>query len=75
MSENHAGKSGVVPLATAAAVLGVDVQTLRLMLREGVVDFGAAWRRPGSKRWSYLVFAKPFERVTGYKAGAEVRRC
>lgn len=66
-------KSGVVPIKTAATILGVDVQTLRLMLREGLLDFGMAYKRPGSQKYSYLIFAEPFQRLTGYRAESEVQ--
>lgn len=61
-------KSGVVPIKTAAAVLGVDAQTLRLMLQHKQVDFGLAYKRAGSARFSYLIYAEPFNKLTGYKA-------
>lgn len=61
-------KSGIVPIKTAAAVLGVDAQTLRLMLQHRQVDFGIAYKRPGSKQFSYLIYAEPFSKLTGYRA-------
>lgn len=61
-------KSGVVPIKTAATVLGIDAQTLRLMLQHKQVDFGVAYKRPGSKQYSYLIYAEPFSKLTGYKA-------
>lgn len=64
-------KSGVVSIRTAATVLGVDAQTLRLMLQHQQVDFGVAYKRPGSKQFSYLVFAEPFYHLTGYRAESE----
>ena len=66
-------RSGVVPIKTAATVLGVDAQTLRLMLQNKLVDFGVAYKRPGSKQFSYLIYAEPFYRLTGYKAGSGVQ--
>ncbi len=61
-------KTGVVSVKIAASVLGVDVQTLRLMLQHKQVDFGIAYKRPGSKQFSYLIYAEPFNKLTGYKA-------
>ena len=67
-------KSGVVPIKTAAQILGVDAQTLRLMLQNQLVDFGIAFKRPGSNQYSYLIYAEPFYHLTGYKAGSEVQK-
>lgn len=64
-------KSGVVSVKEAAIVLGVDAQTLRLMLQHQQVDFGVAYKRPGSKQFSYLIYAEPFYRLTGYRAESE----
>jgi hypothetical protein len=65
-------KSGIVPIKTAAAILGIDAQTLRLMLQHKQVDFGIAYKRPGSKQYSYLIYAEPFHKLTGYKAEVDV---
>lgn len=71
MKENI--ECGVVSVATAAAVLKLDPQTVRLLLQNKLVDWGCAYKRPGSKQYSYLIYAKPFYEVTGYlyKGGAE----
>lgn len=61
-------KKGTVSVKKAASVLGVDAQTLRLMLQNRLVDFGMAFKRPGSRHFSYLIFAEPFYRLTGYRA-------
>lgn len=61
-------KSGVVPIKIAASVLGVDTQTLRLMLQHKQVDFGIAYKRQGSRQFSYLIYAEPFYKLTGYRA-------
>lgn len=60
-------KCGTVPLAVAAKVLRVDNQTLRLLLQTKTVDFGVAYKRAGSKQFSYLIFAEPFYQLTGYR--------
>lgn len=46
-------KRGTVPLSVAAKVLRVDNQTLRLLLQNKLVDFGVAFKRPGSMQFSY----------------------
>ena len=55
-----------VPVAVAAKALRMDCQTLRLLLQNGLVDFGIAFKRPGSKQYSYLIYAKQFYEATGY---------
>ena len=60
-------KRGTVPLSVAAKVLRVDNQTLRLLLQNKLVDFGVAFKRPGSRQFSYLIFVEPFFRLTGYR--------
>lgn len=58
---------GTIPIAVAAEVLRVDKQTLRLLLQNQLVDFGFAYKRPGSKQFSYIIFAEPFYQLTGYR--------
>lgn len=60
-------KRGTVPLSVAAKVLRVDNQTLRLLLQNKLVDFGVAFKRPGSRQFSYFIFVEPFFRLTGYR--------
>nr|DAY96095.1 MAG TPA: hypothetical protein [Caudoviricetes sp.] len=63
---------GVIPIAVAARVLKMDCQTLRLLLQNKVVDFGVCYKRPGSRRYSYVIFAEPFCELTGYKMPEKV---
>lgn len=51
---------GVVKIKTAAAVLKMDCQTVRLLLQNRLVDWGLAFKKPGSKKYSYLIYAEPF---------------
>ena len=56
-----------VPVAVAAKVLKVDAQTVRLLLQNGLVNSGTAYRRmPKSTQYSYLIYAKKFYEETGY---------
>ena len=50
----------------------MDCQTLRLLLQNKMVDFGIAYKRPGSKQYSYIIFAEPFCKLTGYKMPEKV---
>lgn len=67
-------QSGVVSIATASKILKMDAQTLRLLLQNKMVDFGIAYKKPGSTKFSYLIYAEPFYKLTGYR-GSEKERC
>lgn len=58
---------GTVPISVASKVLKMDCQTLRLLLQNKMVDFGIAYKRPGSKQYSYIIFSEPFYKLTGYR--------
>ena len=63
---------GNVPVAVAARVLKVDRQTVRLLLQNGLVSWGCAYKRtPKTKSYSYIIYAKRFYEDTGflYKGG------
>lgn len=61
-----------VPVAVCASVLHVDAQTVRLLLQNKLVDWGIAYKRGNSKKFSYLIYPKKFYEATGYvyKGGA-----
>lgn len=64
--------TGVISIAEASRVLGVEPQTLRLLLQNKMVDFGIAYKRPGSKQYSYIIYAEPFYQLTGYRSPEKV---
>lgn len=64
---------GVVSIAEASKVLKMDCQTLRLLLQNKMVDFGIAYKRPGSKQFSYIIYAEPFYKLTGYRSSEKER--
>lgn len=66
--------SGVVSIAEASSVLGVEPQTLRLLLQNKMVDFGFAYKRPGSKQYSYIIYAEPFFKLTGYRGSENLEK-
>ena len=65
-------ESGVISIAVAAKVLKMDCQTLRLLLQNKMVDFGMAYKKPGSNRFSYIIYAEPFCKLTGYRNSKKV---
>lgn len=56
-----------IPVAVAAKALRVDCQTVRLLLQNGMVDWGIAFKRtPKTKSFSYLIYARKFYEQTGF---------
>ena len=49
----------------------MDAQTVRLLLRQNAVEWGTAFKRPGSNQYSYLIYAEPFKKLTGYREDGE----
>lgn len=47
-------KNGRISVSTAAKVLRMDAQTVRLLLRQGEVSWGKAFKVSGSKQYRYL---------------------
>lgn len=64
-------KNGRISVATAARVLKMDAQTVRLLLRQGEVPWGVAYKRPGSNQYSYLIYGEPFRQLTGYREAGD----
>lgn len=52
-----------------AAVMHTDPQTIRVMLQQGIVPWGKAWKRPGSRHYSYLISPQGFYEATGVVLG------
>lgn len=63
MKKNECGN---VPVSVAAKVLKMDSQTVRLLLQNKMVDWGIAFKRPGSRQYSYLIYSQRFYELTGY---------
>ncbi len=55
-----------------AQALGLDVQTVRVLLQTGAVSWGQAIRKPGSSRHTYLISPLRFYQETGVLIGAEM---
>lgn len=62
-----------ISVAEAAAAMGKNPQTLRVMMQIDsrgdsavrLVPFGTATQLPGSKRWNYYISPVEFERYVG----------
>ena len=55
-----------MPVSAAAKALRMDCQSVRIMLQQGVVSWGTAFKRPKSRQYSYLISPKKFYEATGY---------
>ena len=66
MDENKEFKRANMPIQVAAEALKMDPQSVRVMLQLGIVPWGKAFKRPGSRRYSYLISPKSFYESTGY---------
>lgn len=52
-----------------AEAMHCDPQTIRVMIQSGVVSWGKAWKRPGSRHYSYLISPAGFYEATGVALG------
>lgn len=59
-------KKANMPVAIAAKALGVDAQTVRVLCQQNLVDWGAAYKHPHSRHYSYLISPLKFYQATGY---------
>lgn len=65
--------SNVLTVQQVAVALKKDAQTIRYLLDNKLVSYGMSYRRRGSKRKSYIIYADKFFEETGIKfAGSEV---
>ena len=55
-----------------AQALGLDVQTVRVLLQTGAVSWGQAIRKPGSAHFLYLISPRKFYEETGVLLGAQM---
>lgn len=55
----------------AAGLLRIDPQTLRVGIQRGAFPFGAAFKRPGSEQFTYVIYRPKFEELTGIKTEKE----
>ena len=56
-----------MPVSVAAKALGIDRHTVRLLIQNGLVEWGTAYKRtPGSHHYSYLISPKKFFEETGF---------
>lgn len=63
---------GNVPVAVAAKVLKMDNQTVRLLLQNNIVNWGIAFKKTGSRNYSYIIYAKQFYEATGFQYSEKV---
>ena len=63
MAENNS----TLTVAQVAAVLHRDNQTIRYLLDNKLVSWGMSFRKRGSKRKTYIIYADKFMKETGIK--------
>lgn len=54
-----------ITIEQAAEIMGVSPQTVRVGLQQGVFTFGAAFKIPGSTRFTYVIYPAEFTRLFG----------
>lgn len=62
-------KKANLSVAEVAAVMHTDPQTIRVMIQQEIVPWGKAWKRPGSRHFSYLISPQAFYEATGVALG------
>lgn len=55
-----------MPVSVAAKALGVDAQTVRVLCQQNLVEWGTAFKHPGSRHYSYLISPLKFYQATGF---------
>lgn len=50
-----------------ADALSCDVQTVRVMIQQGIVSWGKAFKMPGSSKYRYLISPVKFYEETGWR--------
>lgn len=58
--------SASIPLDVVARALSLDKQTIRIMLQQGLVDWGIAFKLPKSTQYTYIVYPRAFWLATGF---------
>lgn len=58
-------KNTTLTVAQVAQILHRDAQTVRYLIDNKLVPWGLSYRRRGSKRRSYLIYADRFQEETG----------
>ena len=54
-----------IKIKDVAQKLGKGEQSIRVMLQQGLLPFGAAVKIPGSSTWSYTIFPEKFKEYCG----------
>ena len=62
-----AKNNSTLTVAQVAAVLHRDNQTIRYLLDNKLVSWGMSFRKRGSKRKTYIIYADKFMQETGIK--------
>ena len=52
-------------ISDVAKVLGQSPATIRAGLRLGIYDFGAAFKQPGNKKYTYTLYPQKLKEILG----------
>ena len=61
-----------ISVKEAAKALGMDRQTVRVLIQTGTVNWGRAVKLPGSRKWFYLISPRTFYEETGVPLGCRL---
>ena len=67
ISENSVFNYANVTIKEAAEALGLDQQTVRILIQNKLVPWGTCFKMPNSTHFTYLISPKAFYEETGYK--------
>lgn len=59
--------NSILTVRQVSVALHRDPQTVRYLLDNGLVSWGMSYKRRGSKRKSYIIYADKFAQETGIK--------
>ena len=63
--------NGKISIGTADCFIKLFCHTVRLFFRLVYLPWVVAYKRPGSNQYSYLIYAEPFKKLTGYREDGE----
>lgn len=67
VSENSVFNYANVTIKEAAEALGLDQQTVRVMIQHKLVPWGTCFKMPNSSHYTYMISPLEFYKSTGYR--------
>lgn len=66
-------ESARMSIEEVAGILKVDRQTVRVMIQQGIVDWGKCFKMPESHHYSYIISRQKFNEAFGIGGGVNVQ--